>query len=57
MHDPFRSWWYRLLLGLLCLSLFACILERLPIIWRLWTKQPPQNADWLRNIHHGVERT
>ncbi len=43
MHDPFRSWWYRLLLGVLCLSLVACILERLPIIWRLWTKQPPQD--------------
>jgi cytochrome c biogenesis protein len=57
MHDPFRSWWYRLLLGVLCLSLFACILERLPIIWRLWTKEPPTSADWLRNIHHGIERS
>src|SRR5512144_698449 len=39
MDDPFRSWWYRLLLGLLTLSLFACVLERTPIIWRLWSRK------------------
>jgi cytochrome c biogenesis protein len=57
MDDPFRSWWYRLLLALLCLSLFACILERLPIIWRLWTKKPPQDAEWLKSVRHGIVRT
>lgn len=57
MDNPFRSWWYRGLLGLLCLSLFACILERTPIIWRLWTKAPPQDAAWLSNIRHGIVRT
>ncbi len=56
MDDPFRSWWYRLLLGVLCLSLFTCVLERTPIIWRLWTKQPPQSADWLKHIRHGIVR-
>ena len=40
MHDPFRSWWYRGLVGLLSLSLFACILERTPIVWRQWSKKP-----------------
>lgn len=40
MHDPFRSWWYRGLIGILSLSLFACILERTPIVWRQWSKKP-----------------
>ncbi|HEY3295563.1 MAG TPA: cytochrome c biogenesis protein ResB [bacterium] len=56
MTDPFRSWWYRLLLGLLCLSLLACVLERTPVIWRLWHRKPPEDAGWLRNIRYGVQR-
>lgn len=40
MNDPFRSWWYRGLVGVLSLSLFACILERTPIVWRQWSKKP-----------------
>jgi cytochrome c biogenesis protein len=40
MNDPFRSWWYRGLVGLLSLSLLACILERTPIVWRQWSKKP-----------------
>jgi cytochrome c biogenesis protein len=56
MNDPFRSWWYRLLLGVLCLSLFACVLERTPIIWKLWHRKPPEDAGWLRNIRYGVQR-
>ncbi|MCB1060257.1 MAG: cytochrome c biogenesis protein ResB [Calditrichaeota bacterium] len=40
LNDPFRSWWYRGLVGLLSLSLFACILERTPIVWRRWSKKP-----------------
>jgi cytochrome c biogenesis protein len=31
LHEPFRSWWYRILLFLLSLSLFSCIIERIPI--------------------------
>jgi cytochrome c biogenesis protein len=56
MGDPFRSWWYRLLLGLLCLSLVACILNRFPIIWRLWTKKPPTDAGWLKNVRFSIVR-
>jgi cytochrome c biogenesis protein ResB len=56
MGDPFRSWWYRLLLGLLCLSLLACILNRFPTIWRLWTKKPPQDAAWLKNVRFSIVR-
>jgi cytochrome c biogenesis protein len=41
MDDAFSSWWYRLLLGVLCLSLFACILKRAPFVWRIWTSSPP----------------
>ncbi|RPH92060.1 hypothetical protein EHM69_13340 [candidate division KSB1 bacterium] len=57
MDDPFRAWWYRLLLATLCLSLFACILERTPILWKLWTRRPPQDAKWLNSIRHGIVRT
>ena len=57
MDDPFRSWWYRLLLGILCLSLFACILERTPTVWRLWTKKPSPDASWLKSVRSGVVRT
>ncbi|MBU1638238.1 cytochrome c biogenesis protein ResB [bacterium] len=41
MEQAFSSWWYRLLLGILCLSLFACILKRTPLVWRIWTLPPP----------------
>ncbi|MBK6911253.1 MAG: cytochrome c biogenesis protein ResB [bacterium] len=40
MHNPFSSWWYRGLIALLSLSLFACVLERTPIVWRLWSRKP-----------------
>lgn len=56
MDDPFRSWWYRLLLGILCLSLFACILERTPIIWRLWIKKPSPDVNWLKSVRSGIVR-
>ncbi|MBK6765652.1 MAG: cytochrome c biogenesis protein ResB [bacterium] len=46
MDDPFRSWWYRGLIGVLSLSLFACILERTPIVWRMWSKRPLADTTW-----------
>lgn len=57
MGDPFRSWWYRLLLGGLCLSLFACVLERTPIIWRLWSKPLPTDTSLLKDIRSAIVRT
>jgi len=41
MDKAYSSWWYRLLLGVLCLSLFACILKRAPLVWKIWTLPPP----------------
>gem|GEM_PF-877130 len=32
LHDPYHSKWYLLLLLLLAISLFACILDRLPLV-------------------------
>jgi len=32
MQDPFRSWWFRLLLGVLGISLFICIFDRAPVL-------------------------
>ncbi|MCC6477187.1 cytochrome c biogenesis protein ResB [bacterium] len=46
MTDPFRSWWYRGLIGLLSLSLLACIIERTPIVWRMWSKRPLSDVNW-----------
>lgn len=54
MENPFRSWWYRLLLGVLCLSLFACILERTPIVWRLWSKRPSADIGWLKSMRSAI---
>lgn len=34
LGDPFRSWWFRLLLGVLALSLLVCVIERAPILIR-----------------------
>ncbi|MDD5088997.1 MAG: cytochrome c biogenesis protein ResB, partial [bacterium] len=56
MDDPFRSWWYRLLLGVLCLSLFTCVIERFPVIWRRWSKTPSDDISWLKNARHGIVR-
>lgn len=44
MDDPFQSWWYRLLVGILCLSLFACLLKRIPMTWKVWRSQPADVA-------------
>ncbi len=33
--DPFRSWWFRALLGLLFTSLLMCIIDRIPTQFRL----------------------
>ncbi|MBM3328765.1 MAG: cytochrome c biogenesis protein ResB [Calditrichaeota bacterium] len=35
LSDPFRSWWFRLSLGLLALSLMVCVIERTPVQFRL----------------------
>ncbi len=34
MHNPYRSWWYTGLLGLLTLSLLICVIDRAPTIYR-----------------------
>lgn len=56
MGDPFRSWWYRGLIGLICLSLFACVIERTPIIWRLWTRKPSTDTSWAGDVKSAIIR-
>ncbi len=34
LQDPYRSWWYQILLGILTLSLALCIIDRLPSNFR-----------------------
>ncbi len=36
--DMYNSWWFLGLLGLFCLNLIVCSLERIPRAWRLVTK-------------------
>ncbi len=57
MADPFRSWWYYVLLGLVTLSLFACVLERTPIVWHLWTRKPSTDTSWLDSASTAIVRT
>ena len=35
--DMYNSWWFILLLGLLCLNLIVCTIKRLPNVWRMVT--------------------
>lgn len=34
LEDPYRSWWYQLMLGILSLSLLVCVIDRVPISTR-----------------------
>lgn len=35
MYNPYRSWWYTLLLGLITVSLLICAIDRAPIVYRM----------------------
>lgn len=35
--DMYSSWWFVILLGLLCLNLIVCTIKRLPNVWRMVT--------------------
>lgn len=54
LHDPYRSWWYQILLFLLSLSLFACILERIPIALRAMRIGEPRCADEIDRMNPAV---
>lgn len=32
--DVYHTWWFRLLLGILCINIFACSARRLPALWK-----------------------
>jgi len=51
MYNPYHSWWYTLLLGLLLLSLVVCVIDRAPIAWRLTMKPAfPRNSDAVKEM-------
>ena len=50
LHDPYRSWWYQILLLLLSLSLAACIIERIPIALRAMRKPAPRSPDQVMEL-------
>lgn len=37
IQDMYGSWWFLLLLGLLCANLIVCSIDRFPVAWRLIT--------------------
>ncbi len=54
MDDAFGSWWYRGLIGLLSLSLFACVFERTPIILKLWRRKPSPDLSWRSEVKTAI---
>jgi cytochrome c biogenesis protein ResB len=38
------------------LSLFACVLERTPIVWKLWRKTPHPDTSWLKDVRSAIVR-
>lgn len=54
IHDPYRSWWYRLLLLLLSLSLFACILERIPVALKSMRAGTPKGFAETSKTPHAI---
>lgn len=50
LHDPYRSWWYQVLLLLLSLSLLTCIIERLPLAIRAMGPGDTRSADEIKNL-------
>ncbi len=56
LYDPYRSWWYQFLLGLLALSLFACLWNMVPDTFRrAFTPRfrlEPKNMKVLPNYQH-----
>jgi cytochrome c biogenesis protein len=57
LHDPYRSWWYQILLFLLSLSLFACILERIPIALRAMRIGEPRSAEEIDRMNLSLSFT
>ncbi len=45
LHDPFRSWWYDLLLLTLSLSLFTCLIDRLPVVLQSMKVGTPRKSE------------
>ncbi len=56
LYDPYRSWWYQFLLGLLALNLFACLWSMVPDTFRrAFTPRfrlEPKNLNVLPNYQH-----
>ncbi len=50
LHDPFRSWWYQLLLLALSLSLFVCIVDRFPSVLRSLKIGKTRPADQIESL-------
>ncbi|MEN6622959.1 MAG: cytochrome c biogenesis protein ResB [Smithella sp.] len=50
LNDIYHSIWFYMLLGLLCLNIFACSLRRLSVLW-----QRPETAMTVFNHHEGIK--
>ncbi|MFQ5354006.1 MAG: cytochrome c biogenesis protein ResB [Thermodesulfobacteriota bacterium] len=55
VNDLYHAWWFTALLGLLCLNIFVCTLERFPPKWKSLLNQKPQgkfNPRIITNCSH-----
>jgi cytochrome c biogenesis protein len=51
IFDAYHSVWFLLLMGLLAVNLIICSLDRFPLAWRRFLRQPePQNEDAFKDL-------
>ncbi|MBU0517463.1 cytochrome c biogenesis protein ResB [bacterium] len=57
LHDPYRAWWYQLLLATLSLSLLACIIERLPMALKAMKVPATRNGIGVKGLQSSASFT
>lgn len=50
LGDVYHTWWFRALLGLLCVNIAACSTRRLPELWRSTVSVPDLASNNIRNM-------
>jgi len=57
LQDPYRAWWYQILLGLLAISLLSCIIERLPMALKARKVPSVRTVDGVMDLQHTAKFT
>lgn len=55
LGDVYHTWWFRLLLAILCLNILACSAVRLPLLWRSTVSPPIVSPVKLDSLPHYIE--